>query len=319
MPFPKGPIKPMLATARSEPFDSEDYLFEIKWDGTRVIAFCEEKHRFQNRRLTDITRRYPEIEPKVGGRAVLDGEIVVMHRGRPDFQRLQQRERAGDAFKASLLAREFPATYVVFDILHFEDTSLLSMPLAERRRVLEDVLEPDENVSLSEPVWGEGIAFFEAAKERGLEGIMAKRLKGLYEPGRRVGHWLKIKTYKSLDCIVCGLTVGRGTRAGRFGALILGAYKEGELHFLGKVGTGFDEARVVEIEEAARSLVSRCPFPREPHVDPGVLTWLKPALVCEVKYLEFTEDGKLRAPVFLRLRPDLKPGECSLPEDFQGN
>lgn len=306
----------MLATPRSEPFDSEEYIFEVKWDGTRTIAFCGDDLRLQNRRLMDITYRYPEIRPRLRRAAVLDGELVVMHAGRPDFQRLQQRERVRDDFQASILADELPATYVVFDILHLEDRSLMGLPLEERLRLLDEVIVPGGNVSLSEPIRHEGVAFFEAAKKRGLEGIMAKRLDSPYLPGRRVEFWLKIKTYRSLDCVICGLTVGRGARSPLFGALILGAYRGGELVFIGKVGTGFHEAIMAEIEELSRTLVDDCPLSVEPAVEPGVKVWLRPSLVCEVKYLEFTKDGKLRSPVFVRLRRDLEPEECALPEDF---
>lgn len=316
MPFPRGPIRPMLARSRGDPFDSEEYSFEVKWDGTRVIAFCEgESHRFQNRRLNQIAYRYPEIRPVVRGRAVLDGEIVVMAEGRPNFARLQQREHAMEEFKASLLAKQFPATYVVFDILHWEDQSLLNLPLVERRGILEKVVEPQENVHLSEPIRGEGVALFKAAEERGLEGIMAKRLDSPYRPGKRVNFWLKIKTYKSLDCVICGLTVGMGWREPYFGSLVLGVYDDEELRFIGSVGTGFDEAKMAEIVELTQPLTGPCPFPDTPEVMPGVKVWLKPHLVCEVKYLQFTEEVKLRAPVFVRLRPGLKQKACTLPTD----
>lgn len=313
MPLPAGPIHPMLAVPVDAPFDDASFLFEVKWDGTRVIAFCGEKLRFQNRRLKEIAYRYPEIRPQVSGPAILDGEIVVMEGGTPDFPLLQEREHAGDAFKASLLARQHPATYVVFDVLYAEGRDVTRLPLRERRRVLEAVLDPGENVSLSQPVVGQGVAYFEAAKDRGLEGIMAKRTDSPYLPGKRVDFWQKIKTYDALDCVVCGLTVGMGWREPLFGALILGAYEDDALRFLGKVGTGFDRAKMEEIQALTESLKGPCPFPAEPDVEPGVKTWLKPRLVCEVKYLEFTPDTKLRAPVFLRLRPDLEPADCVLP------
>ncbi len=228
MSFPRGPIRPMLARSREEPFDSEEYGFEVTWDGTRVIAFCEDGHKFQNRRLNQVAYRHPELEPLVDGRAVLDGEIVVMHEGRSDFAKLQQREHASDGFKESLVAREFPATFVVFDILHWNDRSLIKLPLDERRRILEEALIPRENVYVSEPVQGQGVALFKAAEERGLEGIVAKRVDSPYRPGKRVDFWLKIKTYESLDCIVCGLTLGMGWWAPLFGSLILGVYDDEE-------------------------------------------------------------------------------------------
>lgn len=310
MPLPNGPLKPMLAVPADDPFDDEDWLFEIKWDGTRVLAFCGEELRFQNRRLKNIVYRYPEIRPEVARPAILDGEVVVMREGRPDFPRLQERERAADAFKASLLARQHPATYVVFDILHLEDRGLLRLPLTERRQLLEEVVTPGENVVLSEAIRGQGVAYFEAARERDLEGIMAKKADSPYRPGKRVSFWKKIKTYQARDCVVCGLTVGTGWREPLFGSLILGLYEGDALRFVGSVGTGFTRAKLEEIQELVAPLEGPCPFPEPPAVEPGVKTWLRPELVCEVKYLEFTEDGKLRAPVFLRLRPGRNPRAC---------
>lgn len=313
MSFPKGPIRPMLAIARDDPFDDDDFVFEVKWDGTRVLAFLDAGHRFQNRRLNQIAYRYPEIQPVVRGRAVLDGEIVVMHEGKPNFMKLQQREHAMDAFKADLLAKQLPATYVVFDILHWNDRSLLKLPLEERRQILEEVVEPQENLYLSEPVRREGKALFQVAEERGLEGIMAKRLDSPYLPGKRVDFWIKVKTYKPLDCVVCGLSVGRGWREPYFGSLILGVYDGDALHFVGSVGTGFDERLMAEITELTRALEGPCPFPEIPEVLPGVKTWLQPVLVCRVKYLMLTPDRKLRAPAFLQLVPGKNPKACLLP------
>lgn len=303
----------MLAQSRDEPFDSEEFVFEVKWDGTRTIAFVDKGHRFQNRRLNQIAYRYPEIRPVVKGGAVLDAEIVVMHQGKPDFTKLQQREHAVDEFKASLLAKQLPATLVVFDILHWNDRSLLKLPLEERRSLLEEVVEPQENVYLSEPIRGQGRALFQVAEERGLEGIMAKKLGSPYLPGKRVNFWLKIKTYKPLDCVICGLTVGKGWREHYFGSLILGVYEAGELRFVGSVGTGFDEAKMAEIMEMTRPLEGPCPFPDTPDLMPGVKVWLNPKLVCRVKYLQLTPDKKLRAPAFLSLERGKDPKACFMP------
>ncbi len=309
----------MLAHSRDDPFDSEEYSFEVKWDGTRNLAWAGEgDRRFQNRRLRSIAYRYPEIEPEVKGAAILDGEVVVMEAGKPSFARLQQREHVSEEFRAGLLAEQLPATYVVFDILHWKDRSLLKLPLEERRAILEEVVEPNEHVYLSEPIRSTGVALFEVAKERGLEGIMAKKLGSPYEPGKRVDYWLKIKTYVSQDCVVAGLTLGTGWREPYFGALFLGAYRGNELRFIGRVGTGFDQAKLEEIQALARPFAGPNPFPEEPKGEP-VKYWMRPALVAEVKYLEFTSEGKLRAPVFLRLRPDLKPADCVLPDRYPRN
>ncbi|MFQ6012305.1 MAG: non-homologous end-joining DNA ligase [Thermoplasmata archaeon] len=319
MSLPRRPIQPMLAYSRDDPFDSDAYAFEVKWDGTRTVAWVGEgERRFQNRRLRNIAYRYPEIEPQVKGEAILDGEIVVMDEGKPSFARLQQREHVSEEFRAGILAQQLPATYVVFDILHRGDRSLLKLPLEERRAILEEVVEPNEHVYLSEPIRRTGVALFEVAKTRGLEGIMAKKLGTPYEPGKRVDYWLKIKTYVPQNCVIAGLTRGTGWREPLFGALLLGAYGGGELRFIGRVGTGFDRAQLAEIEALARPFEGPSPFPEEPKGEP-VKIWMRPALVAEVKYLEFTSEGKLRAPVFVRMRPDLKPADCVLPGDYPGN
>jgi DNA ligase D-like protein (predicted ligase) len=309
----------MLAYSRDDPFDSEEFSFEVKWDGTRAVAWAGEGDpHFQNRRLRSIAYRYPEIEPEVNGPAILDGEIVVMDEGKPSFARLQQREHVSEGFRAGLLAEQLPATYVVFDILHWKDRSLVKLPLEERRAVLEEVVTPNEHVYLSEPIRKTGVALFEVAKERGLEGVMAKKLGTPYEIGKRVDYWLKIKTYVPQNCVVAGLTIGTGWREPYFGALMLGAYHQGELRFIGRVGTGFDRTKLEEIAALARPFEGTNPFPEEPSGEP-VKYWMKPALVAEVKYLEFTSEGKLRAPVFLRMRPDLKPAACVLPDRYPRN
>ncbi len=303
-------VRPMLAQSAEEPFDSPDWIFEVKWDGTRVICFHGDRVRFQNRRFKDIRYRYPEIQV-TGPRAIYDGEIVVLRGGLPNFIALQEREHLADPRAIAQASIEKPASYVVFDVLRLEDEDLTRLPLQRRKEILAENLG-GANVVGCDYIRGRGRDLFHVARDRGLEGIIAKRLSSRYLEGKRSKDWLKIKATKTIDAVVCGLTRGVGSRATTFGALILGAYRDGQLFYIGRVGTGFDEALLSQILDLTRGLEGPCPFPVPPP-EPEVLVWLRPALVSEVCYLEFTPDGALRAPSFMRLRDDKPPGECLLP------
>jgi len=309
-------IKPMLATLRTEPFDSEDHVFELKWDGTRALAFVspDNTHRFQNRRLYEITYRYPELRIDLHGhKAILDGEIVVMVGGRPSFPGLQDREHASSPFTIRLRAKDLPATYVVFDVLYLDGRDLTPLSLVERRAILNDLVQPTDRVVLSETIEREGRALFSAVLERGLEGIIAKRRQSRYAIGRRTRDWLKIKKRQAIDAIVCGLTEGEGVREDTFGSLILGVYDGGDLRYIGRAGTGFTDEVRREILARAEPLRAERPLKEEPNMTEPVKFWMRPGLIGEVYYLELTEDGMLRAPSFHRLRTDKRPEECIFP------
>lgn len=310
------PIKPMLAENAEGPFNSQDYLFEIKWDGTRAMAFIcvnkEAKTKLQNRRLLDITSRYPEINIKINGReAILDGEIIMMHKGKPDFYMLQRREHVSDAYKIKYLSRKYPASYIAFDILYHNGLDLTRKPLFERKGKLEEVLVESENVLRCDYIQGEGVRYYEAAVERGLEGVMAKRIDSPYLIGKRSRYWLKIKKTSTLDCVVCGITKGEGWREKYFGSLILGCYIDGKLTYVGKVGTGFGASDLKIIMEEIRGLEGGCPFKEMPE-GVEVRSWLVPSLVCTVEFNELTPDKKLRAPRYRGIRKDKAPEECAL-------
>ncbi|MEM2989947.1 MAG: non-homologous end-joining DNA ligase [Halobacteria archaeon] len=301
----------MLAMHAERPFNSAQHLFEIKWDGTRTICFTGEKQRLQNRRLIDITKRYPEIKVEIKKKsAILDGEIVIMEQGKPDFQKLQLREHLSDSFKIELLSKLYPAEYIVFDVLAIDGSEVVRKPLIKRKELLRDVLIENENVTLCDFILEDGIEYYNAAISRGLEGVVAKDINSPYLVGKRSNFWLKIKQFKTLDCIICGLTEGEGLRKNYFGSLILGVYINGKLQYIGKVGTGFDEAQLKFLEEQLKPLEGKCPFEVTPNVEARVKSWLLPLAICEVKYQELTRDLKLRAPVFIRLRNDKAPEEC---------
>jgi len=315
-PFP-GTISPMLATLTSKPFSHPNWLFEPKLDGVRAIALIQMGNvKLISRRGLDATHQYPALAEEVvrqpAQQMILDGEIVAMdEEGRPSFQVLQQRlnlTRKADIDRAEA---KIPVIYYVFDILYLDGYDLRASPLKERKALLENVLLPSERVRLLEHFEEQGEAAYQAALDNGLEGIIAKRADSAYESGRRSLRWLKIKATLSDDFIVGGYSQGLGSRARTFGALLLGQYdEEGRLIYVGHVGSGFDERTLSDLLGRLDSLrTDRCPFADKPPLKTKA-TWVRPELVVEVKFSQWTSDGRLRAPVFLRLRQDKPPEEA---------
>jgi len=310
-------IKPMLAQ-KAEPFDSRDHIFEVKWDGTRCISFIDvEKRRFrlQNRRLLDITYRYPEFEfyDCFSKSCIVDGEIVVLKEGRPSFNLLQQREQVENRKKIELLSKRIPATYVVFDVLWTDGEGWTTqIPLIERKKILKENFLEEKNLMISDSIEEKGKVFFEKAIELGFEGVMGKKKESIYIPGKRTDLWLKIKKKNSIDAAVLGFMKGEGGREEYFGSLVLGLFDGERYVYIGRVGTGFDLSFLEWFSNAAKPFFTdKVPFEEEPDIKRDV-QWLKPNFVAEVEFLEVSRDLKLRAPVFKRLRFDKKPEECLL-------
>ncbi len=305
-------IRPMLAH-KAEPFDSEDFIFEPKFDGTRAIAFVGKKTRLQNRRLLNITARYPELEfsgQLKAREAVLDGEIVVLEGGKPSFRALQMREHTDKELRIEFLSKRMPATFMAFDLLYIDGKPLINRPLVERREKLREIVVEGPNLLLVEYAEEHGKRYFEEVVRHGLEGAMAKRKLSTYQIGKRSRDWLKLKNIKTMDCVILGYTLGEGWRRRYFGALVLGAYHLGKLVYVGRVGTGFDEESLKWLTDLLKSRETA-----EKPIDlvkPYVIRWVRPELVCEVKFMELTPDLKLRAPSFKRIRTDKEPKECIL-------
>ncbi|HEX9496003.1 MAG TPA: DNA ligase D [Candidatus Limnocylindria bacterium] len=310
-------IEPMLAITADEPFDSPQFTYEPKWDGVRTLAFVDGGEvRLQTRNLLDCTKQYPEAhgaaEALTGAyQAILDGEIVAFdEKGVPSFQRLQPRMHQREPSAVSRLRKSVPVVYEVFDLLWADGEDLAKQPLRERRRRLEAALEPMGAIRLSEGFPGSGKALFKAAQEQGLEGIVAKRLDAPYVSGRSAA-WVKIKAFKTMDCVIGGWTEGQGGRHGTLGALIVGIYTDGKLVPVGHVGSGFDDRTLRELLGILKEHQSpTSPFAVQPKVNQPA-TWCFPDLVCEVRYAEITRDGTLRHPTYLGLRTDIDPTECT--------
>jgi bifunctional non-homologous end joining protein LigD len=305
--------QPMLAEPADAPFGGTGWLFEVKWDGIRAIAYVGEKLSILSRNDNDITRKFPELAElsRLASDVVLDGEIIVMKGGRPDFQAVAKRVQASRQADIEREARESPSTYVVFDILEKGGEPLISKPLSERRAALRESLRDGEHIVVSNYVVGEGEVYYEAAAAKGLEGVVAKRLGSPYRPGERSGEWLKVKRVKTVDCVVLGYTRGTGNRADTFGALLLGLYEGNRLTFVGRVGTGFTDKSLRELLAAFRPLETVERQVEAADIPEGS-TWLKPGIVAEVGYQNLTDDDRLRAPRFIRLRTDKTPHDCTL-------
>ena len=318
-PMPTA-IHPMLASIIEKPFDDPDWLFEIKWDGYRAIVFIENgKVRLVSRNQNDLTPRYPELrelpEQLRAENAILDGEVVVLdEQGRSSFSLMQQRTGIRSHGRQAAPQNDLPVIYYAFDLLYLDGYDLRRVALNDRKRVLGEVLTSAELARYSDHYVGQGVALFEAAKQKGLEGIIAKRRNSCYEE-RRSGEWLKIKITQTVDCVIGGYTEPEGTRK-YFGSLVLGLYNDKkQLIHVGNAGTGFNHATLKQIWETLRAIeTDRNPFTGP--VEAKRVHWVKPVLVAEVKFSEWTHetsDGglKLRAPVFLGLRKDKNPEECT--------
>lgn len=312
-------LEPMLATLATEPFDDSAWLFEPKWDGIRALAVCSDDTRLFSRNDKDITVAYPELhdiqDHVVALDAVLDGEIVAFDDGVPSFQRLQQRMHLRDPDRVEQMMAKVPVVYMAFDILSLDRRDLTGMTLEERRRILEEVVVPAEWLQLSPIVPEAGKALFEATAEQGLEGIMAKRKSSRYRPGARSRDWLKVKVTFDADVVIVGWTEGEGRRSGGLGSLVMAVYDDGDLRYVGNVGTGFNEATLKDARDRLEGLdVIDNPFP------PGTTRsrpelrkarWVTPDLVARVEHRQLTEAGRLRAPSFQGFREDKAPEECT--------
>ena len=305
--------RPMLARSQETPFSSDEWLFEVKWDGIRAISYVNDELSVRGRNRTELIHNFPELAElkELAQNAVLDGEIIVMKNGLADFQAVIARNQNTSPGDIAYLSRKFPATYVVFDILEKDGRSLLDVPLLERKAILKNSVGEGNYVVLSMFVENEGESYFRAALEKGVEGIMAKKKQSSYEPGKRSNNWLKIKQVKTCDCVIFGYTQGEGNRDAGFGSLVLGLYDGKDPVFIGKVGTGFSSLYMEELKKLMDEYRSDSGALRNVESDREI-TWLRPELVCEVGYQSVTEDERLRIPVFRRLRTDKSPPECTI-------
>jgi bifunctional non-homologous end joining protein LigD len=302
----------MLATAGRLPSRDDAWGFEFKWDGVRTIAYVEGgRTRLVSRNDRDVTISYPELRRAgevLGSRdAILDGEIVAFDsRGRPSFGMLQQRMHVTDVARARQLADRVPVVLLVFDVLFLEGRSTIERPYSDRRGLLDSLRL--QGPHLNAPPWfkGGGGDVFQAAIRQDLEGVVAKRMGSTYQPGRRSPDWIKVKHVRTQEVVLGGWTSGQGRRSSSMGALLLGIPGPGGLEYVGRVGTGFTEDTLADLTARLRKLerpTSRFATPIPARQAVGA-RWVEPRLVGEVSFSEWTNEGRLRHPVWRGLRAD---------------
>jgi bifunctional non-homologous end joining protein LigD len=313
----------MLGKLVDVPFDSREWVFEVKWDGVRAILFINKvEHIVELRSRNDksITHRYPELLSPLKSAinckesAILDGEIVVLNeKGFPDFQMHQRRMNVDYSKDIERLAKELPSTYYFFDILYLEGKNLQSLPFVDRRQILSSVIIPNDRIKISDFIEEKGIDTFQKLRDFNLEGMMAKKKSGQYIQGARSADWLKLKNVQTQDCIVIGYTKGEGNRQDYFGSLLLTMYDEkGELAFVGHTGSGFDFNLLDKLYRRLEKMkIESCPIRYVPYTNREPV-WVRPELVVEVKFHGWTNDRIMRAPIFLRIREDKPPSECRI-------
>ncbi|HET8548603.1 MAG TPA: non-homologous end-joining DNA ligase, partial [Bryobacteraceae bacterium] len=309
-PLP-GFFPPMLASLAARLPPPDKWIYEIKWDGVRALCYIDAgRMRMYSRNGNSFDRQYPELSlaPRSihAETAILDGEIAVLdQQGRSRFELIQPRIHQTDPNAAAHLARKTPAKLFVFDLLYCDGYDLRDVPLFERRKLLADIVEPGDRIRVSEQFRAKPEEMVQAARQAGIEGVIAKCFDSKYE-SRRSRNWLKIKVVGQQEFIICGFT--HGERA-YFSSLVLGLYEGGHLVYVGNVGTGFNDRNLPVIwGKLEPRITAKCPFRSVPSMLRQA-TWVKPELVCECKFAEWTRDGKLRAPVFLGLRTDKPPNE----------
>ncbi len=305
--------RPMLAKSAEAPFSSKDWIFEVKWDGIRAISYVNEKLTIRSRNDKELKDNFPELEelPDLVRNVVLDGEIVVMKEGKADFQTLLERSKLMSTRDIEYMAQTSPSTYIVFDILEKDGEQLVDLPLIERKNILKQTVKEGKHVILSVFVDEEGVAYYNEAVKKGVEGVMAKKKDSHYLPGVRSESWLKMKKLLTCDCVIFGYTAGEGARKDSFGALILGLYQDGKPVFAGKVGTGFSKSTLADLMRVFKNLETNERTLTVTDV-PEKITWLRPELVCEIGYQTLTREVRLRMPRFHFLRTDKSPAECTI-------
>lgn len=310
-------LAPMKGVSGPLPTDG-GWAYEIKWDGMRVVAEVDGTVTAHSANDLEVADRFPELQALAahlaGHRAVLDGEVVVLDDlGRADFSRLQNRMHVSRPDKVAALRTDHPVTFVVFDLLHLDDAPTLDLPYVDRRALLAELVEPGPSWLVPDHQVGHGRELFDAAAATGLEGVMAKRLDSRYLPGRRSSSWRKVKVRRRQELVIGGWTAGTGGRSASLGALLVGVHdpEGGPLRFAGGVGTGFTEDTLALLQaELATRTVAACPFdpppPRSALRTPA--TWVRPDLVAEVAFAEWTPEGRVRHGSYLGLRADKDPG-----------
>ena len=305
--FQRKAIKPMLIGAEGKAFDSPDYLYELKLDGERCIAYLDlDGTDLRNKRNMNMLQKVPElsgIHKQVARKCILDGELSIIHQGKPDFFLIQRRSMMTNPLKIRLESEQHPACFTAFDILYDQDHPVTDLPLLERKRLLQSVVRTENaRFAVSRYVEGVGVSFYQLAEEQELEGIVAKRKDSRYYFDRRTKDWIKCKYLKDSDYIICGFI----PKENGMTSIVLGQFREKQLICKGHVTLGVSGDAFRKINELPRR--EQPPFDI-PEGDADAV-WVEPSLVCTVKYMMKTNTGRLHQPVFKGLRADKRPEDC---------
>lgn len=305
--FEEKSIKPMLIGMEGDAFDSTDYLYELKLDGERCIAYLDTgKTDLRNKRNMKMLSKVPElsqIHQQVNTRCILDGELAIIHNGKPSFNLIQRRSMMTDPLKIHLDAQLHPACFTAFDILYDKDRPVTDLPLIERKKLLQSVVQTESAYfAISRTIENHGIAFYQLAKDQNLEGIVAKRKDSKYYFDKRTKDWIKCKYLKDDDYVVCGYI----PKANGMTSLVLGQYRGLELVYKGHVTLGVSGDAYRKIQTARRIPNPNMAVPKEN----AHTVWIEPKLVCTIKYMSKNASGSLRQPVFKGLRADKRPEVC---------
>ncbi|MBW9155935.1 ATP-dependent DNA ligase [Clostridium tagluense] len=307
--FQSKNIKPMLIGEMQEAFNNPDYIYELKLDGERCIAYLDkDATELRNKRNIKMLVKVPElstIHKQVKQRCILDGELIVIKDGKPDFFEIRRRSLMSNTFKIRLASSRLPASFTAFDILYYNDHSVIDLPLMKRKKLLEKVIIENERIATSRYIEEHGIQFYQLAKQNELEGIVAKRKDSKYYCDKKTKDWIKIKYLLDDDFVVCGYIFKENGVI----SIVLGQYSGKELVYKGHVTLGISTEDFKLIESMPR--ISAQPFNE---LSPGndTAVWIEPNLVCIVKFMMKTSNGSLRQPIFKGLRDDKDPTDCTI-------
>ena len=303
--FEEKGIKPMLIAQQREAFDSPDWIYEVKLDGIRCVVYLDEQgtdlHNKRDKKLLPYLSELAEIHKQVKGKCILDGEVFVLRDGVTDFYEIQRRVMMSDPFKIKLAAAKYPAAFVAFDLLYLDGKLVTDLPLTERKKMLSELVAENSFISVSRYVENNGISLFEASKERGLEGIVAKRKDSKYFLDKRTKDWIKCKVLLTEDCVICGYI----QKEKNMTSLVLGQYENGKLIYRGHVTLGVSQGL---LRQHDYHVVADCPFDDVPRGNENAV-WLASELVCIVESMP-TEHDSFRQPVFKGIRDDKRAEEC---------
>ena len=315
MPFERAVpdrLRPMLPMPAAEPFDSHDYAFEVAWQGIRALARIDRGQvRVWGRDLRDLTGRYPEVQALAAiapGETIVDGELIVADgEGRPDSVALDKRQQAANPEAVARAVAAQPVTYVVYDLLYLAGRSMLNLPLVRRRPRLSETIRSSARIYVVEAVAEDGLALFEAAQERGLEGIVAKRFDSPYRAGQRHHDWLAIEAVRRQDFAIIGFIPQAGDQL--LDTLVIATYDGRGFQPAGRVGGGFDAGTSKRLRRALDALPA-APAPTDTRWADDRICWVEPRLVVATRYSEWDRSGQVRFPIFSGLRPEVSPQEC---------